>query len=194
MFRCVAVAAACAIGAPAAHGDLIQFTFTGEIEKINGDVPAPWDAVGVGSAFEFSYVFDSEAEDQHSDDDIGYYSILSAEVALDGVAQSTTTGAIEVWTDTQEYHAWFAELPIGADGGLSLWGWPGTFDTDDLPLDLNLDDFIHPLYFSVVQHGGGWELYGPVQHFERAVIPTPPTLLALIALLGIQRPKRIRKI
>ena len=165
-----------------ANADFYQFTFGGEVVELEGVIPEPWDGVDVGSVFEVSYIFDSEAEDQHWHDDIGKYAIISAEITVDGVSQITTIGEIEIRLDEQLYKVLLSDLPIGADGGFGLWGYAGTVETDELPLTLDLDDFAPPHVFTVNgYYMDWWHFKGHIETFSSEIIPAP----ASIALLGV---------
>jgi hypothetical protein len=168
------------VGAPVASGDLIQFTFTGELYKAEGDIPTPWDGVAPGSLFEVQYVFDSEAVDQSIPDDKGRYDILEYRVTIDDASLWAANPWIEVWVWEDLYFGKGRDLPVDAGAGILLQGLGDVFQDDSLPLDLDLADFKSPPSFEVVQNLSQWEIRGNVRAFSREIVPAPPAL-ALIA-------------
>ena len=190
----VAVAALAGVAAPAG-ADFYQFTFGGEIDVINGVVPEPWETVHVGSEFEYTYIFDSEAEDQSGLPWLGRYDLLWAQVTIEGVAQATEDGLIFVENSGNDrYTAYFENLPIGgASGNVSLTGRDDVIDSDDLLLDIDLDDWVHGTLFEAIGVGL-FEIYGHVTSFEGDIIPGPSALPCLVtgALLTSRRRQRPR--
>ena len=177
----VGIAAVAVVGGVAgpANADFYKFTFGGVIDVVDGFVPEPWDTVHVGSEFEFSYIFDSEAEDHHWSQDIGFYYLLSAEILIDGEPQATSVGDIEVNVDMQLYRVSFIDLPMAATASIELWGYWDAFETDELPLTLDLDDF--PTRFFSAHNSGGeeWEIGGIIDTFSGEIVPTPASLLVM---------------
>ena len=171
-----AVAALAGLAEPACD-DFYQFTFGGVIDVVDGVVPEPWATVHVGSEFEFSYIFDSEAEDQMGIPWIGWYDILYAELTIEGAVQATREGEIRIIDLTKDdYIVYFSDLPIGAGGGLHLSGWE-VLDSDELPLDINLDDWDAAL-FEV--GGGGFSIKATATSFTGHIVPVPGTLMILV--------------
>ena len=174
----VSVAGVFMLAAPA-NADFYKFTFGGEIFYVSGVVSEPWDGVGIGSVYEVSYIFDSEAEDHSGSAYTGFYYIVSAEIEIDGIVQATTIGDILVSVDEQLYDVHFVDLPIGATAAVTLWASYGTFDTDELPLTLDLDDF-PSRSFSAHSYGGQeWGIVGSVDTFSSEIVPAPASVLII---------------
>jgi hypothetical protein len=191
----LAVAGLIGFAAGPASAELIEFTFEGEIDFLVGQAPAPWDNVELGDPFRVVYVFDSEAEDQESSPYTGIYEVLSLTVEIDGAGQEAGLAGIGVrlfdppagW---DEYRAGFYDLPIGASGNVRLVGW-SVFETDELPLTLDLDDFDVSQRFEVIQSGGGFELKGGVDSFSARLIPAPSALsMSVLFIFGFRRRTR----
>ena len=171
----VTVAGVFALTSPV-NADLYQFTFGGDVDWLEGEVPWPWNKVGIGSVFEVSYIFDSEAEDHHWSQDIGFYYLISAEIVIDGESQATSVGDILVSVDEQLYDVHFVDLPIVASASVELYAYWDTFETDELPLTLDLDDFPSRWFEAC---GYEWEIGGVIDTFSGEMVPTPAGLLVL---------------
>ena len=174
-------AAVLAIAAPA-RADFYQFTFGGEIHTVDGFVPEPWETVHVGSEFEYTYIFDSEAEDHFGTPQVGLYDLMWAQVMMEGVSQATEKGVIFVINKgLDEYIAYFEDLPIGASGNVGLTGDDDVIDSDDLLLDINLDDWVHGRHFEVI--GLDFAIGGHVASFSAQIVPHPGAISLLIYAL-----------
>jgi hypothetical protein len=191
----VAAAGLFGLSAGPASAELYEFTFGGEIDFLLGEAPEPWDQVELGDPFSVVYVFDSEAEDQEPFPYHGVYDVLSLTVEIDGASQEAGLAGIGLWlfeppAGWDRYRTSFTDLPIGATGKIELIGWD-VFDTDELPLSLDLGDFELGRYFELVQSGGGFELAGDVSAFSARVIPMPGALFITVSLLlGFRRRTR----
>jgi hypothetical protein len=182
---------AIALGATAAiRAELIQFTFSGKLSEVTGAIPAPWDGIEVGSPFAVSYVFDSEAPDQAGGPSFGFYEILSLSVTIDGIALGAIADGIEVDLTSpvlHEYIVFFQNVPIGATGSIHLTDFDESFESDDLPLTLDLDEF-ESKFFEVIQNDGGFGIFGAIKHLEVATIPgASGAPLFVLALLSCRR-------
>jgi hypothetical protein len=191
----VAAAGLFGLSAGPASAELIEFTFGGEIDFLLGEAPEPWDQVELGDPFSVVYIFDSEAEDQEPFPLHGVYEVLSLTIEIGGASQDAGLAVIGVrlldppagW---DEYRTTFTELPIGASGTVELIGW-SVFETDALPVTLDLDDFDVARRFEVVQSGGGFDFKGEVFDFSARVVPTPSALAVMVSfMLGSRRRKR----
>jgi hypothetical protein len=171
----VALVGAGLVGA-SANADFYQFTFGGNVDWLEGQVPAPWSEVGIGSVFEVSYIFDSEAEDHHGSQHIGFYYLISAEILIDGESQATSVGDILVSVDEQLYDVHFHDLPIQASASVELYAYWDTFETDELPLTLDLDDFPSRWFEAC---GYEWQIAGVIDGFSGEIVPAPASLLVL---------------
>lgn len=173
-----------------ACGDFYQFTFGGEIHTVDGMVPEPWDAVHVGSEFEFSYIFDSEAEDHVPMSWAGRYDIVSATLTMEEAAQTTYAGEILLLNlGVDDYFVYFWDLPIGADAGVHLSGWD-ILESDELLLDIDLDQWDGKSFgFTGVGPDGVYEVRGSIISFTGQVVPGPGTwaIPLLICLAAVRR-------
>lgn len=167
-----------------ASADFYQFTFSGVIDAIDGDVPEPWDSIHIGSVFEYSYVFDSEAEDQIGNPQYGLYYAESASVSIDGVPQTTDENRILVIDELfDRYETLFTGLPNGANGGISLSGWE-VLDSDEIPLDLNLGDWTGATFkFTGTGSDGIYEVSGLISTFDGRIVSGAGTLAVMPSLL-----------
>jgi hypothetical protein len=189
-----AIAGVAALGglAEPTCADFYEFTFGGVIDVVDGIVPEPWETVHVGSEFEFSYIFDSEAEDQAPASWFGIYDILWAQLTIEGAAQETLGGEIYVINLADDsYIVNFWDLPIGAGGDVHLTG-SDPIDSDELPLDINLDDWGINQGFE--GGGDGWRFAGTVVDFSGKIVPNVGTLwlMAIASLLGKRRQRWFR--
>ena len=164
------------LAAGPANAELYKFTFGGDVEWLQGQIPSPWNEVGIGSVFEVSYIFDSEAEDQHGSQHIGFYYLLSAEILIDGEPQATSVGDILVSVDEQLYDVHFHDLPIQASASVELYAYWDTFETDELPLTLDLDDFPSRWFEAC---GYEWQIAGVIDRFSGEIVPAPAGLLVM---------------
>jgi MYXO-CTERM domain-containing protein len=111
-------------------------------------------------------------------------------VGLDGVELEATPVDISVYDDVwpwDEYHASFEGLPAESNGGILLAGF-GAFESDELPLDLDLDAFHLDRLFRMV--GVGYQTYGSVSSFESRIVPAPSGAVVLVVLGGLIRRRR----
>jgi hypothetical protein len=181
------------LSAGPASAELIEFTFEGELDLVEGTPPPPWEGTEVGSTFSMRYVFDSEAEDHFGDPSTGLYDIEAIWMGLDGIELPAIGNFIEVnLADFPPFHMYFVSftgLPQGGNGNIALFGHD-VFETDALPTDLDLADFDWSRRLEWL--GIGWELRGDVLSFERRIVPTPSTLLVVL-LLGGRSGRRRRR-
>jgi hypothetical protein len=178
----------CLIAAPAS-AELIEFTFTGEIDLVVGEAPAPWADVQIGTPWTMRYVFDSEEPDQATSIERGFYDLISAEIEIDGASQTTDQGWIQIRLNENYYSATMIDFPFGGGAGISLYGPPSAFPDDSLPPDLDLDDY-YPFaqYFEVV--GLTFEFEGDVLDFSSAVIPAPTVMPLMMFGMFLARRRR----
>lgn len=162
-----------------ADAHLIQFTFRGQVDTVQGDVPDPWGDTAVGSIFSVVYVFDSETPDLWPDiPDEGLYAVESLSVGIDDVylsAQSAEIIVADLLVEDQ-YFVYFNDVLDDAGGNLFLAG-EHAFDSDALPLDLDLDDFNLNTAFEFL--GAEYRIDGTVDSFSRKVVPSPSTFVLL---------------
>jgi hypothetical protein len=168
---------------PPATAELIEFTFEGELFQVLGEPLPPWEDVEVGSSYTVSYVFDSETPDESDLEHIGLYFFEYADITLD----DATIRGETVWLRLDleylwlfdNYHVTFTDFPTGWSGGtIDLIGPNDLFETDALPLDLDLDAFTGQQAFEFI--GPGFELRGNIQTFSRRIVPGPSALVVLL--------------
>jgi hypothetical protein len=175
--------------APPAEADLIEFTFEGEVYEVDGMPPAPWDEVEVGSTFSVRYIFDSEQEDQApGSPSYGIYEMLAVWVALDGIELEATPFEINIDNDVgfgDSYLAGFYGPFEGSSGAVNLLGPFDLFESDALPLDLDLDAFGNADFgFG----GAPWfDVDGTITSFESRVVPAPSGFVVLLVAGGLIR-------
>jgi hypothetical protein len=183
------------LAAGPASAELYEFTFGGEIDFLLGEAPEPWDQVELGDPFSVVYVFDSEAEDQEPFPLHGVYEVLSLTIEIGGAGQNAGLAATDVIlfdppSGVDRYRTAFTDLPIEASGDVELVGW-SVFETDELPVNLELDDFDVSRRFEVVQSAGGFDFRGGVSTFGARVVPAPSALFMAISLMfGFGRRRR----
>lgn len=182
---------ALALTAPRAEAALYEFTFGGEVDDLVGFVPEPWSGVELGSPVVVTYVFDSETPDLETSLDWGIYDVISFEVSVDGIALAAEWAQIEVRNfGLDTYYVFFDDLPIGeANGFLKLTDF-NALDSDDLPLDIDLDDWQSAPLLSI---GGTFLLRSRMETFSSRIVPAPGTLTALLMCLGFGQSHRRRK-
>lgn len=183
------ILAACLLCASTpARGELIEFTFSGELVQTVGEVPASWDGTELGTPWSVRYVFDSETPDLALPEWGGRYDVISVTVTVDGVDQHSDDAYIGINAsplDPAEYKIRFDGLPIGATGKVSLLGPIGYFESDALPTELNLDDFGAGRLFQVTKEGGGWTFSGNAIDFSSQTVPAPAGLpVAVLAIVA----------
>jgi hypothetical protein len=185
--RVAVLAAAGLLGLAAgpASAELIEFTFEGELDLVEGTPPAPWEGTEVGSTFSMRYVFDSEAPDLVGSPSRGVYEMEAIWMGLDGIELPAIGNFIEVnLADFPPFHMYFVSFTgIGenGNGNIAMFGFD-VFETDALPTNLDLADFDWSRRLEWI--GIDWELRGDVLSFERRIVPTPSTLFVVLLLGG----------
>lgn len=196
MRRTMLIATAIAGLTAAAGADIYEFTFTGEIDSVAGSAPAP---IVVGDGFVFRYRFDSNAADSDGAPNFGLYvgAMEQPSLAIGGWAGGGLgTGDIGVldngfagdgYSATVQSPLIFASVSMTNLGG-------GAFDSDALPLDLDLADWDIPNFAVEVLVGPAyWNASGTVTGFSSRIVPGPEVLGAgLLALAGAGRRRRGR--
>jgi hypothetical protein len=166
--------------APSATAELIEFTFEGELDLVEGTPPPPWEGTEVGSTFSMRYVFDSEAPDLVGSPSRGVYEMEAIWMGLDGIELPAIGNFIEVnLADFPPFHLYevsFTGIGENGNGNIKLFGFD-VFETDALPTDLDLADFDWSRRLEWL--GIDWELRGDVLSFERRIVPVPSTLVVV---------------
>lgn len=177
-----------AMGAP---GEVIEFTFTGQMDSLGGSVAAP---VEVGDAFAFVYRFDSGAVDSDGAPNVGLFVGALDQPTLDiGVwsAPGLSGGDIGVLDNgfAGDGYSAIVQHPL-IYAAVSMTNFGGdAFDSDALPLDLDLADWSLPNFAVEVLVGPAyWNGAGTITGFSRRVVPAPgAAVVGLLALTGIRR-------
>ncbi|MHC5023321.1 MAG: hypothetical protein ACYTGG_05350 [Planctomycetota bacterium] len=166
--------------AASAGAGLVEFTFEGIIDQIDGTPGAPWDVVEVGDPWEVSYIFESDQPDQIGSPFEGLYDFETLTFTLDDVSETTTAGEIDVILGGfDEYAVLIGQGAGGISGSVRLLGFD-VFDTDALPLDLDLDDFTSKRL--EVGIGGQATFRGFVTTFSVRDVPSPSGFLLLVTM------------
>jgi MYXO-CTERM domain-containing protein len=120
----------------------------------------------------------------------GVYEMESIWVGLDGVELEATPGHITVEDDVapwDNYIVTFNDLPEDGNGSILLGG-VDVFESDVLPLDLDLSQFnIHRTFGFLTAQAS---MYGIVTSFESRVVPSPSGLIVLLVVGGLTRRRR----
>jgi hypothetical protein len=163
-----------------ASAELIEFTFTGEVEVVQGLPPAPWADVTVGTPWELRYIFDSEAPDQDDGHLFGIYEGLSASIIVGDAMAATTEVEIEVDLLVNRYSVTVDGLP-NSNGVLVDLRFNVPLSSDALPVTFD------PQLFSSTQFSNGavgWIYGGDVMGFSSQVIPAPGVFALPLMVVG----------
>lgn len=172
--------------------ELIQFTFTGEVTEIGGELWDPWLDTQLGDSVTVQYIVDSNAEDNALGPHLGLYFVSELTFAISGVFQTAVSGSIVI--DNNYAYPWqdqYATTFILGDEQIGSFSFSGTelFSSDALPTDV---DWVQ----NATDHNGMTGFAPDNSRFIRyqftswnaVVVPGAPTLLVL--LLGISRKRR----
>jgi hypothetical protein len=162
----------CSIGS----SEIIEFTFEGVIEDAGGAVAPP---VSVGDAFVYRFWFDSGAIDSDPAPNFGLYaeSLDLRDLAIGTwVGAANGLGEISVLDNGfagDSYSANIVDPLLFASVGMTNFGG-GAFDSDALPLDLNLSQWdIRQFSVEILVGPAFWEASGQITSFSRRVVPSP---------------------
>ena len=184
----------------AAHGELIEFTFSGTITEIGFGAPSGyWGDIEVGMPWELSYVFDSRQPDEVPlDEQRGYWQMVSSSLVIGG-GQAASPGVIQLSLDfagADVYAVAQTSLPDESQAGVSLSG-ANVFDDDSLPTELDLGAFWSADFVLGVPGapGGVFNATGPVEDLQIMVIPAPASMALVAFGLGrcVAPSRRARK-
>ena len=182
----------------AAHGDLIEFTFSGTITEIGFGAPSGyWGDIEVGMPWELSYVFDSRQPDEVPlDEDYGYWEIVSGSVSV-GETGASSSGRIELFIDffsADTYGGVLSDLPDGGSAGVSLTGGH-VFKDDSLPLSLDLGWFWADEFLLGVPGApdGAFSARGAVEDLQIMVIPAPASMVVVVGGVALRMRSRRRR-
>ena len=175
-------------------GEVIEFTFEGVIEDTGGPIEAP---VSVGDAFRYQYWFDSEALDSDPATNFGLYAGALDLRALEigsWVGSSGDRGDISVLDNGfagDSYSANIVDPILFASVGMTNFGG-GAFDSDAMPVDLNLAQWDIRQFSVEVQVGPAfWDASGQITGFSSRVVPAPGgVMLGLGGVLAGSRRRR----
>jgi hypothetical protein len=171
-----------------ASAELIEFTFTGEVEVVQGLPPAPWADVTVGTPWELRYIFDSEAPDQDDGHLFGIYEGLSASIIVGDAMAATTEVEIEVDLLVNIYRVEFPDYLPGGFGAIELVSGSNPLPDDSLPTNLQLSEF--STQFIELGDDVTWYISGPIQTFTSQVIPAPAVFAMLLGGAVIPHSRR----
>jgi len=176
-------------------GDVIEFTFTGRMDSIGGSVPAP---VAVGDTFVFQYRFDSNAPDSDPASNVGLFVGAIERPSLEiGLWQASGLGSGDIGVLDNGFagdgYAGVVQHPL-IYAAVSMTNFGGdAFDSDALPLDLDLADWSLPNFAVEVLVGPAyWNGAGTVTEFSSRVVPGPGVLVT--GLLGAAAVRRRRMV
>jgi hypothetical protein len=176
-----------------AQAELIEHTFAGEVDFLNGTLPTPWQDVELGDTWEFTYIFDSETPDQFPTvDTLGVYEVISAELTFNGLSIQPLSTEISVDLMVGVHTVSFDFVDVD-NGAINLIPPPG--EGDNLPITFNIDDLlVQPqlAYLGTTRGDEIFQLYGDVDTFTSQVIPAPAVFAMLLTSAGIRRTPRRR--
>jgi hypothetical protein len=173
------------------HADLYEFTFTGEVTYLDGELPYYWEHVELGSPWELTYLIDSEAPDKGGGAFSGRYLAESASVSLGGVGIDAVSAEVrtETFPPVQEYQArLFLPFDKNSATDVELYNSDGVLENDHLPLDLDLDDWPGRLF----ELGIPFQAFvqGNVLTLSGRPVPNPGTLIIATFAMTLGRKRR----
>lgn len=199
MKKLIAIFVIILFAAGTAQGELIEFTFGGDVNGFGGTPTSPWDEVNFGDAWSLTYTFESTTSDTDPSPTFGNYpAITSWSLTVGTVTDSETApGIADIYVSNgPEYDKYEVSLATaGPDYSLYLADETQTaFTSDALPLggEIDLLDF-SSWHFNVVRESPDyWHIHGSVT--SHSWIPEPSTVLLLaFGSLALLRRRKINR-
>lgn len=190
----VVVASSLLVATSPTYAALYDFSLSGTVWDVQGLPEGMWSHVDIGSVVTVTYRMDSEEEDIVPGETSGIYYYDSIAVDIDGVSlvieplgvldylYVTTNSSFGGSADEYRVQATSIEQMIGV--GVNLIGWDGTFQSDDIPLELDLDDFFDR---NIGVLFGTFDVEATVDSFVATPVPGPASALTLLFMMSIAR-------